>query len=147
MPGTSWFDNYIKRFVDFWHEFLEGKSTDMSFYIENHLEHTPEMLSRVLTGINRKNVKACLDIGHAHCHSKVSVVERIKVLQDQIGYVHMHDNHGKEDEHLGLGQGNMSLVAVCKALEKYAPDAIWAPEAKAQWLQESIDRLKENKFL
>lgn len=51
----------------------------------------------------------------------------------------MHDNNGLEDEHLGLGMGNIPLDEVCEALEQYSPQAIWAIESKSDYIQKSID--------
>ncbi|MBU3146671.1 hypothetical protein [Clostridium sp. CF012] len=36
---------------------------------------------------------------HGYCNSKISDIEWIKKLKVKIGYVHMHDNNGLEDEH------------------------------------------------
>lgn len=66
-------------------------------------------------------------------------VEWIKWLKSKIGYVHMHDKNGLEDEHLGLGMENISLDEVCVALENYAPQAIWAIESKSDYMRKSIN--------
>ena len=119
----------------------------MNYFIENHLDHTPEMLSTVIAGINRDNVKVCLDLGHVHCYSKTSLLEWIKTLNDKIGYVHIHDNNGEKDEHLGIGKGNIPMIEVFNALNEYAPNAIWAIESKVEDMDESIGWLKINNFL
>jgi len=57
--------------------------------------------------------------------------------------VHIHDNHGETDEHLGLGKGNIPLEAVFSDLKKHSPDAIWALEAEGDGLLQSIRWLKD----
>ena len=147
VPGTGVLKNWAIRCVDFWNEFLEGKSEKMNYYLENMLEKTPEVLFEVISKLNRSNVKACLDIGHAHCYSKVPVSEWIETLKDKVGYVHMHDNSGEKDEHLGFGQGNIPLIEVFKLLSKYAPLAIWALECKTDSHLDSVNYLKANNIL
>ncbi|MEI8252303.1 MAG: hypothetical protein WCG25_00795 [bacterium] len=51
-----------ERCTDFWNAFLEGKSEDINFYIENQFDHDPEVISLVIDGITKPNVKSCLDI-------------------------------------------------------------------------------------
>ena len=33
--------------------------------------------------------------------------------------MHLHDNHGKYDEHLPLGKGNLKIKKIIKTLKKY----------------------------
>jgi len=147
VPGTSLPAGWLTRCTDFWEDFLESKSEKMRFPIENMLESDPYLLSDVVTAIDRENVDVCLDIGHVHCQSKVSVLKWIEYLGDQIGYVHLHDNHGEKDEHLGLGEGDIPLVDVCNMLCEYAPGALWAIEAEDIGIQESVIWLKEHGFI
>ena len=65
----------------------------------------------------------------------------------RIGYVHLHDNHGENDEHLGLGQGNIPMKEICHALEQYAPDAIWAIEAEGKDVLQFLEWLHEHGFI
>jgi len=75
------------------------------------------------------------------------VIDWIKTLKDRIGYVHIHDNNGENDEHLGIGKGNIPMFEVLTALNTYAPNAVWALECKIEDMDESIEQLKKNKFL
>lgn len=147
VPGTSSSQGWLSRFVAFWQAFLEAKTDKIAFHIENMLEHDPVLLSDVIAAIGRANVDVCLDIGHVHCNAKTSVLYWIEQMGDQIGYVHMHDNHGKADEHLGLGEGTIPMIEVCNALLEYAPEAIWAIEARFSYLESSYRWLVEYGFL
>ncbi len=143
VPHTSEPDGWLKRTTEFWLSFLEGKDQNISFHIENILDWEPQLLSDVVKSINHPNVDINLDIGHAHCESRTPVLKWIEQLGGQIGYVHMHDNHGQRDEHLGFGQGTLPLEEACIALNEYAPNAIWALEAEGAGIQQSIDWLRE----
>ena len=147
VPGTGVPKNWAIRCANFWKEFLEGKSEKMNYYLENVLEKTPEVSMAVISEINRPNVKACLDLGHAYCYSKTPLSEWIETLKDKIGYVHMHDNHGEKDEHLGFGEGDIPLLEVLTLLNLHAPEAIWALECKTLSHLDSVEFLKINNFL
>lgn len=147
VPGTSAPSGWLKRCTMFWNDFLESKPENISFHVENMVEHDPELISDVVASINRPNVDVCLDIGHAHSNSKTPVLKWIERFGKQIGYLHLHDNDGEKDEHLGLGEGSMPLKEICHALLERAPDALWAIEAEGPGIQKSIDWLKENGFL
>jgi sugar phosphate isomerase/epimerase len=71
------------------------------------------------------------------------LLEWIEGLKDRIGYVHLHDNHGLEDEYLSLGEGNIPLIDVLNALRYYAPDAIWSLESGGKKMYQSIEWLRE----
>lgn len=147
IPGTSYPPNWIKRSKSFWDDFLTGKDSNTIFYIENQFEHSPDMILDLVSAVDNNNLKICLDIGHAHCNSKTPVEEWIKKLSKNIGFVHLHNNHGSEDEHLGLDNGTIDILEVCNLLEKYAPDSIWAIESHFRDVENSINWLKNNGFL
>lgn len=71
----------------------------------------------------------------------------IEKLKDKIGYVHLHDNNGEYDEHLGFGEGNLPILEVFKLFEQYAPYAIWAIETSLDSKEKSYLWLQENGFL
>lgn len=147
IPGTSNPQNWIKRSKVFWDDFLKDKDPYTNFYIENQFEHNPHMLLELLSSVDDNRLNICLDIGHAHCNSKMAVAEWIKALNKNIKFVHMHNNFGVEDEHLGIGMGSIDILEVCNLLEEYAPNSIWAIESHFNHVEDSIFWLKVNGFL
>ena len=59
-----------------------------------------------------------LDIGHANLFDK-NIISFIRKFHKKLRHVHLHDNHGKIDEHLPLGKGNINFKRVIKELRKY----------------------------
>lgn len=147
VPGTSYPPNWVKRSKVFWKNFLKDKDAEMVFYIENMLEHNPNLISEVVSVVNDSRLSICLDVGHVHCNSKVSVLEWIKKLNTQIGFVHLHNNFGEEDQHLGFEKGTIDFLEICKALEEYAPNSIWGIETNVKDMEASIHWLIEKNFL
>jgi sugar phosphate isomerase/epimerase len=67
------------------------------------LENIPSELStpeRILAFLQytRLDLKVCFDIGHAHMTGGVQ--SAFRALHEHIAAIHVHDNHGDEDEHL-----------------------------------------------
>jgi sugar phosphate isomerase/epimerase len=146
VPRTNPEESWIKTSAGFWKTFMEQVPQVVNVYLENLLEEGPRVLSGIIDQVGSSNLHAILDIGHAHCNSRTPVVQWIVSLGDRIRYVHLHDNHGEHDEHLGLGEGSIPVQDVCHALEEYAPDAIWAIEAEGDGISQSLEWLDRNGF-
>ena len=51
-----------------------------------------------------------------------SVTEYINTFRDKINHIHWHDNHGKKDEHLPIGDGLIDHQKAIKALKDIGYD-------------------------
>jgi sugar phosphate isomerase/epimerase len=59
-----------------------------------------------------------LDIPHAFTSGGMaSVIDYINTFRDKIIHIHWHDNHGKIDEHLPIGEGSIDHQKAVKALK------------------------------
>ena len=56
-------------------------------------------VKEIIKTVNRKNLKACLDTGHANVF-KDDIAEDVRLLGKDLACLHVHDNHGRSDEHL-----------------------------------------------
>lgn len=64
-------------------------------------------------------LKVHLDVGHAFIHGGMKNVEEfIKIFKNKIEYIHIHDNHGQNDEHLPLGVASLEYEKVIELLKK-----------------------------
>lgn len=154
IPGTSWISGWVTRSGEFWKEFFSDKDDSIVVCLENQFEEDSEIMMLEVDLVNDPRLKICLDIGHAHCNSKMSVEEWIKTLGDRIYYYHLHNNHGKQDikghnndEHLGLENGTIDMEYILKVAEEYTPNAIWNIETGVEYFEDSIDALKRMGYL
>jgi sugar phosphate isomerase/epimerase len=131
----------------FWSKFLTGKSPSIKIHLENIMDRTPKLLSELVCRIDNPLLDIALDIGHAHAYSRVTPLNWVESLKGQIGYVHLHDNHGLEDEHLALGGGNIPLKETLDVLVCYAPVAIWSIESGGEKIYRSIAWLNAKRYL
>jgi sugar phosphate isomerase/epimerase len=90
-----------------------GEEISVRFFIENmgNWEYfflkTPEELPLI------GNTPFALDVGHAH--QNLCLTEFLKF---PASHFHLHDNEGKEDSHLALGEGTIDFGPVMKAVQK-----------------------------
>lgn len=150
VPNTSFYEGWVRNATAFWQEFFADKDDSITMMIENQCEEDSEVLKMEIDTVNDPRLKICLDIGHAHANSIMSVENWIKSLGNRIGYLHLHNNHGKvsgrpsykNDEHLSLEDGTMDIKEVLKLLEEYCPNAIWNIESHLDTITDSINTLK-----
>jgi sugar phosphate isomerase/epimerase len=91
-------------------EVLE-KDSDF-FYIGDCIKD----FEKIFKEINSPFLKMCLDLGHAHVNE--GITKYIDKFKDRIVNVHYHDNDGKSDDHLNIGEGNINWKQALKSLEK-----------------------------
>ena len=59
----------------------------------------------------------CFDIGHANTTGQID--EMIETFGKRIKNIHIHDNNGKRDEHLTIGDGSIDFPGVLRKLKFY----------------------------
>lgn len=93
----------------------------------------------------------CFDIGHAHMGRGIE--HEFELMQEQIRSTHLHDNNGKEDQHLMPGEGSIDWRRAMKLLrsrdgqyplllELKEPPGVQHPAEEAR---RAFDRLEEMK--
>lgn len=147
VPNTSHPANWIKRSVTFWQDFFDAHPGNIAMFMENLCEQDTHTLGGIVDASRSDRLCINLDIGHAHCNSNLAVTDWIEQLSHRIRYVHIHQNDGASDQHVGLRQGNMPILEVLGALNEYAPDAVWALECNLDDMEDSILFLREHGLL
>lgn len=71
--------------------------------VEVLLENTPNDLSsaqrlKYFLELTHLNLGYCFDVGHAHMHEGIAAA--YEIMKSRIRSTHLHDNDGKEDQHL-----------------------------------------------
>lgn len=106
--------DWLNATVEFWQQFARDQLADcpqLTVVIENFMESDPALLRTLVEGIRHPQVKACLDTGHANLFSPVPITAWVNELEQQLVYIHSHNNHGKWDEHRGYPYGTMDMEA------------------------------------
>ena len=121
----------------FWREFLNDVD-GLTLCVENVMETSPDALRQVVEQVNDPRLRICFDVGHAFCQSG-ELAPWLDALAPYISHVHLHNNHGTFDEHLGLPDGTLDMAAVIRQLEALAPQSTYTLEvrsarASVEWL-------------
>ncbi|MFQ6128607.1 MAG: sugar phosphate isomerase/epimerase family protein [Thermoplasmata archaeon] len=71
--------------------------------------------------IDGTSFKLCLDVGHANTTNNLS-----DFLQhwERYGSIHIHDNNGRTDEHLPIGEGEVDFRMVLRKLKDFKGDFV-----------------------
>ena len=133
------YPGWRERAMDTWTAFLDAWPDSPPLYLENTYEFDPEPLADVVSGLAGRGVGVCFDVGHWHCFAqgwKRRDLERwVKGLAPHIRVLHLHDNDGSWDQHLGLGKGKIDWPAFFSLLDRYGikSRATFEPHSEEAW--------------
>jgi sugar phosphate isomerase/epimerase len=111
--------------------------------IENVPEPYPFLLksvedfSKFFAELN-EDLNFTLDIGHANLNSQIEVF--IKRFSNRLVHVHVSDNNGESDSHLGVGYGNINWKHVAKAIKEVSFNGTIVVES-VEHVLESVQKL------
>ena len=140
-PGIDWLQNLKTT------RLLLKKAEDYGVKIA--IENVPEPYPFLMKSVGDfakfyeeidEEIGLVFDVGHANLNGQI---ERfLTVFKDKIVHVHLHDNDGKEDQHLGIGYGTINWENVAKLLKKAAYDKILIVES-VEHVKESMEKLRK----
>jgi sugar phosphate isomerase/epimerase len=99
----------------------------------------PEQINFLIENVG---CKLTFDIGHANTIGKIE--DFTKLLDKFIVNVHLHDNNGREDEHLPIGKGSIDFTGVFKRMKDWGSQKPLIIECHSfAGLKESIDFMRQ----
>lgn len=145
---TSRYNKKMKAYLDNSIEFIDnlGKSIDCNLIIENtyskngdisNIGTSAEEFEYILNNINISNIKFCYDTGH----NLINYDNFLERLKNNITLVHLSDNDGVTDMHIGLGKGKLELDDIENIL-KLRPE-ILILEVNYSDLEDSLEVLNQ----
>ncbi len=104
--------------------------------LENTYENSPDAHEAILSEIDSINARFCLDVGHLMSFAKTPWQDWLPRLSPWLGQLHLHDNNGSGDQHLGLGLGAFDFTSLFQflaandlhplvTLEPHSEDDLW----------------------
>jgi len=140
-PGKEWVQNMKTASLLF--KFANDHGVEAA--IENVPEPFPfvmksvEDFTRFYNEVN-EDIGLVLDIGHANINGQIEPF--LTTFADKIVHIHVHDNHGKSDQHLGIGYGTTDWKKVANLLRRISYDKIVTIES-VEHIKESMQKLKQ----
>ncbi len=80
--------------------------------LENTYEKNPVQHKRILQTINSEYARFCLDVGHLLSFSKSTWQQWLPIMSPWLGHLHLHDNNGDRDTHLGISKGDFDFTGL-----------------------------------
>ena len=87
----------------------------MEIFLENVFDEVPDHLLRLRDAVASRRIRFCFDPGHATLFSRLPVQKWVEALAPALGELHLHDNRGRRDDHLPIGEGTVNLRGVILA--------------------------------
>jgi len=81
-----------------------------------------------------EDIGLVLDVGHANINHQIQ--EFINQFSEKIVHIHVSDNHGTQDVHLGIGYGTVNWASIAEAVKKM--------EYRGTIMLESIEHVEES---
>lgn len=112
-PRTYSYIEWMQNAPRYWNDFKAGKEEDdIKIHIENVFEEDYFILNELMEEISDDKTGVCLDIGHCNAYSKTDVREWLKILKKYLSHMHIHNNLGDRDSHLGINKGEMDVIEI-----------------------------------
>jgi sugar phosphate isomerase/epimerase len=135
----EWLDTALETWAPLVKD-LQGTRTTLM--MENVYEKTPEMLYRIISGLDAEKVGFCFDTGHMNAFSDTNMADWLKALGPFLKQCHLHDNDGTTDSHLAIGAGKIDFDTLFKYVEENHLRPIITLEAhKEKWMWQSLEAL------
>lgn len=146
-PKTYSYIEWMQRTPTYWNDFKEGKEDDdIKIHIENVHEEDYFLLNELMEEIHDEKTSVCLDVGHVNAYSKVDVMEWMKILKKYIKHMHIHNNFGDRDSHLGINKGELDIIEILNIV-KDKDITVTLEITHVDELRESLDILYKNGFI
>ena len=110
-------DLWLKGSLEMWISLVkEAEKLGVTLALENVFEEGPETLAKLLETINSPHLGFCFDTGHWLIFSTRGLEEWIRRLGKRMVETHIHDNNGREDQHLPPGDGEFDFPGFFRLL-------------------------------
>ncbi len=97
--------------------------------IPNELSDPASLVTLIERDLDARHAGICLDFGHAHLLGEVA--DAVEVAAEHLIATHVHDNHGRQDEHLVPYAGTINWGTALVSMLKIGFDGTYMLEVAA----------------
>lgn len=135
---------WLAQSMKTWPQFVkEAASINAVIAAENIFEKAPWTLKMLAKRIDSPNFRLCIDSGHLNVFSNVPMEEWFRELGPFIAEAHLHDNNGRNDDHMPLGKGSIDFPSFFRYLEVYASGPVYTIEPHGEEaLKEGLEAIR-----
>jgi sugar phosphate isomerase/epimerase len=141
-------DQWLGHSIETWSAVLEvAESCGATLCLENVYESGPRQIKALLDGLGSPRAGFCLDTGHFNVFAEAPLEEWIGELGGYIRELHLHDNFGKTDEHLPVGEGNFPFHDLFTMIKNNRKPVITLEPHNETHLWKTLENLEKSKLL
>ena len=107
------------------------------------LMEQPEHFQKFYKETSLNDIGIALDVGHANLDAQT--INFLRKLPDKIVHMHISDNLGENDQHLGIGYGKINWLQFVETLHEIAYDKTIIVET-VEHVEESLQKLRRLLF-
>ncbi|RLE00226.1 MAG: sugar phosphate isomerase/epimerase [Aquificota bacterium] len=100
--------------------------------VENIFDKNPWIIKTLLDRVNHPRVGHCFDVGHFLLFSKTDLDTWFQALGPHLLELHLHDNQGDRDAHMGIGRGIAPWDKIFSLVESTGRKPIMVIEAHSE---------------
>ncbi len=136
-------ERWLKNIAESFDRLLIGvEKTQTPLMVENVFEKDPQHLKALFLALPSPLLRFCLDVGHHHLYSQTDLKDWIGQLGPFLGMLHLHDNYGRTDDHMALGQGSIDFQGFFALLEEKGLHPLITLEPHQEdWVRQSLEFL------
>jgi sugar phosphate isomerase/epimerase len=101
-------DDWLNRSYQAWNEVLANSPALL--YLENTADQSPAAIQALLAELPAR-ASMCFDLGHwfyaAEGRERRNLGPWLDRIAGRVAHLHLHDNDGRSDQHLGIGQAEI----------------------------------------
>ncbi|MFP4657267.1 MAG: sugar phosphate isomerase/epimerase family protein [Desulfonatronovibrionaceae bacterium] len=145
----DFYPRWLESAISTWTE-LGPRAGDCPIYLENTWENEPSQVKDVLEVLDN-GFGFCFDVGHWHAFGRGAenkdLAHWLQSMAPHLAHLHLHDNDGSADQHLGMGRGMIPFVEFFAGIEllELSPTFTLEPHTYED-LEESIRFMTEHKY-
>ncbi len=135
------FKSWLRESARIWSGLIEKLPADAMLCLENTHESKPDQLVALAAELDPAKSGICFDVGHwfsfAKGHKRRNLAEWLEALSPYLKHLHLHDNDGSKDQHLGMGHGGIPWDQVFAQLRELGltPSATLEPHCEESFMQ------------
>jgi sugar phosphate isomerase/epimerase len=140
-----WLENSVKT----WTQLIAlARDTGTMIALENVYEKEPNILRRLFELLSSDHICFCFDTGHFNVFSYAPLSVWLAEMGKYLGHLHLHDNHGRTDEHLPVSCGTFPFIELFETLRTIKAKPTLTLEAHSQNdLWQSMNNIKDMALL
>jgi len=139
-------DRWLETSLATWQPLVaKAREQGIRVMFENTYEKTPKAHKLLFAELDPAGIGFCMDTGHLLSFAKTDSTPWLHELGPWLGQLHLHDNDGQTDSHLGLGQGVFDFKGLFRTLHQLGSSPILTIEPHSeQALWQSLAYLEKN---